>query len=830
MISVALHSGARGDGVALEPARATEYPHPAESSPTPDGAAAMGMIRTRLAVLAALVVFAGQAFAQDTIGPEPGYTEAAEALSKLIDHEVEAKGLPAVSIALVADGKIVWSHGFGFADPKAKTPATAETVYRVGSVSKLFTDLALMQLLEEGKVDLDTPVKTYLPTFDVKNPTDMPITLRQLMSHRSGITREPPVGHYFDPTSPSLADTVASLNSTEIVYAPTAKTKYSNAGVAVVGQVVAVLRGQSFDDAVKLSVLDRIGMARSDFRLTPELAKSLAKAEMWTYDGRKFEAPTFGLGTSSAGNLYSTVNDLGKFLITLTKDGDAPGGRIVKPETLRAMSKPQFAAPDQSNGFGLGFMVSRFEGTKRIGHSGAVYGFATDVEFLPDEKLGVAVVASKDCANGVAQRIAEDGLRMLMAVKSKKPLPELPTTKPVEPELRDRAAWGGFANRGRSQAKPFVRFGALIDPRGSKGSGGMDLELRQLGDELVHDGPFAVNLSDRLRPVSQTDALKARIKEESAGSPPPAPPKSFDGLIGEYGWDHNILYVFEDRGKLQALIEWFFYYDLNASDDPDRFKFDDTGLYLGERAVFKRDDSGRATQVMIGDVVFPRRALAGEDGKTFQVKPTRPVAELQAEALKAVPPKEDGDFLTPELVDLTPLNKTIKLDIRYAGDNNFLGAPFYSSARALMQKPAAEALARAHGELKNNGLGLLIHDAYRPWYVTRMFWDGTEEANHNFVANPSTGSRHNRGCAVDLSLYDLKTGEPIQMVGGYDEFSDRSNPFYPGGTARQRWYRDRLRLAMEAQGFTVNEIEWWHFDFKDWARYPIGNSRFEDLK
>ena len=103
-----------------------------------------------------------------------------------------------------------------------------------------------------------------------------------------------------------------------------------------------------------------------------------------------------------------------------------------------------------------------------------------------------------------------------------------------------------------------------------------------------------------------------------------------------------------------------------------------------------------------------------------------------------------------------------------------------------MQKPAAEALARVHTKLKQRGYGLLVFDAYRPWHVTKMFWDATPEKFHNFVADPSKGSRHNRGCAVDLALYDVKTGKPVEMVSGYDEFSDRAFPDYTGGTSRQR--------------------------------------------
>src|SRR5262249_10219420 len=153
----------------------------------------------------------------------------------------------------------------------------------------------------------------------------------------------------------------------------------------------------------------------------------------------------------------------------------------------------------------------------------------------------------------------------------------------------------------------------------------------------------------------------------------------------------------------------------------------------------------------------------------------------------------------------------------------FLGTPLYSSAKAFMQRPAAEALVRASKRLAAQGYVLLIHDGYRPWDVTRMFWDATPDEHHIFVADPLHGSRHNRGCAVDLTLHELQTGKPVEMVGGYDEFSDRSYPDYPGGTSLQRWHRDLLRRTMEDENFTVYEAEWWHFDYKDWRKYPILN-------
>ncbi|OLB28992.1 MAG: D-alanyl-D-alanine dipeptidase [Acidobacteria bacterium 13_2_20CM_58_27] len=213
----------------------------------------------------------------------------------------------------------------------------------------------------------------------------------------------------------------------------------------------------------------------------------------------------------------------------------------------------------------------------------------------------------------------------------------------------------------------------------------------------------------------------------------------------------------------------------------------------------------------------------------FHASPQEPLTDLTKKALAAQPPHESGDFLKPDLVDLSTFDPAIHFDIRYATKNNFLGQPVYSQAKAYMQRPAAEALLRASRKLNALGYGLLIHDSYRPWYVTKIFWDATPEDKRIFVANPAEGSRHNRGCAVDLTLYGLKTGAPIEMTGVYDEMSERSYPFYPGGTSLQRWHRDLLRHAMEAEGFDVYEFEWWHFDYKDWSRYPILNLTFDKL-
>jgi zinc D-Ala-D-Ala dipeptidase len=214
---------------------------------------------------------------------------------------------------------------------------------------------------------------------------------------------------------------------------------------------------------------------------------------------------------------------------------------------------------------------------------------------------------------------------------------------------------------------------------------------------------------------------------------------------------------------------------------------------------------------------------------SFHVTPQRPVEELRTEALKTLPPHEQGNFRAPDLVELVKLDPAIKLDIRYATTNNFLGTAIYTQARAFLQRPAAEALLRAQHELQAGGYGLIIHDGYRPWYVTKIFWDATPGNQKIFVANPAEGSKHNRGCAVDLSLYDLKTGKEVEMPSGYDEMTTRAYADYPGGTPEERARRELLRRAMVKQHFLVNPTEWWHFDYVDWKQYPILNTKFEDL-
>jgi D-alanyl-D-alanine dipeptidase/CubicO group peptidase (beta-lactamase class C family) len=658
--------------------------------------------------------------------PAAGYEEVARRLGALIERELADKRLPAVSIALVDDRKIVWARGFGFQGPKAKVPATADTVYRVGPLSEAFTFLAAAQFAERGGLDQDAPLTKYLPDFKPDNPSGKPITLRHLLAHRSGLVREPPVGGLFDAASPSLEKIAEGLNRTRLAYAPGSTDKESRADAALVGLVIERTQGRPFARHLARSLFEPLGMKRTSFEPDADLLQGLAQATLWTYHGHEFPAPRSGPGPAPAVGLHSTANDLAAFLVAL------------------------FAGGPELRSFGLGLRHGELEGWPRAGRGGSLGGFSAALATLPGDKFGVVVLASRDGADVVLRRVADDALCLLLARKHGRPLPQL---GPVD-----------------------------VPP-------------------LLSRGPSPL---------------------------PDAPPARWLGLIGEYGPEHAPLTVLEKDGKLHVLAVRLSLYPLEEEGE-NVFRFRDDGPYRGETMVFTRDKAGRSVNVKVGGVELERRRLDGEDGRTYRLQPRRPLAEIRKEALAARPPPEGGELARPDLVDVAKLEPGIKLDIRYATDNNFLSTPFYTSARAFMQRPAAEALVRAHKALEKEGYGLLIHDAYRPWSVTKMFWEATPDHFRIFVADPAQGSRHNRGCAVDLTLYDRRTGKPVEMVGGYDEFSDRSYPDYVGGTSRQRWHRELLRRAMGEQGFTVYEAEWWHFDYKDWRKYPIGNLSFEEI-
>jgi D-alanyl-D-alanine dipeptidase len=312
---------------------------------------------------------------------------------------------------------------------------------------------------------------------------------------------------------------------------------------------------------------------------------------------------------------------------------------------------------------------------------------------------------------------------------------------------------------------------------------------------------------------------------------PPDAPVELKKLIGEYRSADAQLTVYESGGALFAQGSGLESARLQRHSAL-RFSADDGKGNARVPVIFELDGNLRAAAaVVVGGSRLEFKDIGREIAEKIHTGVKADNGQLlRAAALAAQPPAEPPPKRPFDLINLATVDPNIKFDIRYASSNNFIGFPLYERADAYLQRPAAQALGRAQQALAMKGYGLLIHDGYRPWFVTKMFWDATPESGHAFVADPSHGSRHNRGCAVDLTLYDLKSGNAVEMTGRYDEMSPRSFADYVGGTSRQRWLRALLRREMEAQGFAVYPEEWWHFDYKDWSDYAIGTATFSQIR
>src|ERR1700733_4571564 len=180
------------------------------------------------------------------------------------------------------------------------------------------------------------------------------------------------------------------------------------------------------------------------------------------------------------------------------------------------------------------------------------------------------------------------------------------------------------------------------------------------------------------------------------------------------------------------------------------------------------------------------------------------------------------------LVEIKKYIPDIVLDIRYATTNNFTHQQMYKEARAFARLPVVLALKQVQADLKKNGSGLKIYDAYRPYAITVKFYEVTPDTN--YVADPRKGSKHNRGCAIDLSLIDLKTGKELDMPTGFDSFSKKAGANYADLPKQEIENRELLKSVMAAHGFRVIATEWWHYDFNGWPKYPLLDIPFSEIR
>jgi len=321
----------------------------------------------------------------------PQVEAALAALAPRLDAEREQRGVAGMSVGVVYDQTLIWSRGFGSSNVETQEPATPDTLYRVGSITKLFTDTMLMQLRDAGKLNLDDPVANYLPDFPVSDPYSSPgPTFRQLASHTSGLPREAPINYWRTREFPTEPELLESLQHTELLSAPGTVYRYSNLGVAIEGMALERVAGEPYERYVEERILSPLGMTASGFELTDAVRARLASGTpaASTPEGAD-RLPDFGALTPAAG-LYTSVDDIARFMALQFRDGNADTSPVLDGPSLQEMHSA--ASRGKAPGdFALGWELGNIGGSSTIGHPGVVYGFTTQITLAPAAKLGVAV-------------------------------------------------------------------------------------------------------------------------------------------------------------------------------------------------------------------------------------------------------------------------------------------------------------------------------------------------------------------------------------------------------------------------------------------------------
>ena len=418
---------------------------------------------------------------------------------------------------------------------------------------------------------------------------------------------------------------------------------------------------------------------------------------------------------------------------------------------------------------------------------------------------------------------------LMLAARAGKPLPPIERTKPLGQAATRKLAGHYEAGDKSASTCPSATAGCGCSPR----KGGFRLELRKhRATHLIVDDRWATarrsKLQGRHAACSARDRLRARSK--CPGQPRRRPEVARPDRRVRLGPQHS--FIFEKDGKLHALIEWFFLYPLDGSQSR-RLPVPRLRPVPRRKAGLHARRNGRATERECGQrrLRAPPARRRGRPRRS-SISRIRRSRNCAGEALAATPPKEKGAFRRkPDLVDLTTLDTTIKLDIRYARHEQLPehAALHLRAGRSCRSRPPRRWCACTRSCAKQ-GYGLLIHDAYRPWYVTKMFWDATppraaassSPTRPGFAAQPRLRRRSD-------AVRPARPASRSRWSAATTRCRIAPTPTTWAARRRQRWHRDLLRRAMEDEGFTVYEAEWWHFDYKDWPHYRIGNVRFENL-
>lgn len=339
-------------------------------------------------------------------------------------------------------------------------------------------------------------------------------------------------------------------------------------------------------------------------------------------------------------------------------------------------------------------------------------------------------------------------------------------------------------------------------------------------------------MNKKLMALAGLFCLGLSVTGLAAGWEPEELPKDEAALIGFYQAGGEQLAVRESRGSLQLLYRYlpkdkdFAQSNLFTlvKNHYDNYTLREVGPNTDAESTvrFDRDKNGQGISLVIGKNSYTRRFTAGENGKPIRVAPAKPMAELHAEAAQAAPPDKPYDKVA-DLVEVNTVVPGIRYDLRYTTDNNLFGTPLVESRQALLDRSAAQALARVQARLKDYGYGLVLWEGYRSWADFKTATLALGPQHQDMLPKAEEGFSHNTGRSVDVSLYALETGEAASMPSDFDEPSPAQYAHFAGGTEKQRALRDLLIQQMTLEGFTPSDMEWWHFDYDGDSAYKILN-------
>ncbi|MHA1532140.1 MAG: serine hydrolase domain-containing protein, partial [Candidatus Heimdallarchaeota archaeon] len=355
--------------------------------------------------------------------------------------------VPSIAVALIDDQEVIWQNVDGYANDEAKTPATLNTFYRVGSISKVFTAIEIMRLFDDGLLALDSPLTDYIPDFSINSRFDdnTSITIRSLLQHRSGLPRNGNLPTwYWDAQSNALSELTKSLKYSNVAYPVGYRYKYSNVGFEILGRIVELLRGDFFPTYVKTNLLRAIGMNDSTF-LSQDIPQSGTLAVGHSRE-KRINVPVnqYDIIYMASGNLYSTIPDMAEFTKFIFRGGLGLEDQLIENTTLQMMFDPITTIEEDPKSIGLGWHIGLLNSKEKVVyHSGGIQGTHSLLAFLPERKLGIVLIGNSYEFGGTINQFGWEVLELMLEAKLGAELQEPPTKEVVSISLAQMELYVG---------------------------------------------------------------------------------------------------------------------------------------------------------------------------------------------------------------------------------------------------------------------------------------------------------------------------------------------------------------------------------------------------